>query len=65
MLIYLLYKAYLDDWIEDVEFTEVCMFVLLSIFALPIDICLSPIEIIATIIYKIVKKRSIEKHKGI
>lgn len=44
-------------WIDgDLEYVEVVSAVLLSLFSIPIDLLLSPVEIIGLIIYKIINK---------
>ena len=40
----------------DLEYAEVVIAVLLSLFSIPIDLLLSPVEIIGFIIYKIITK---------
>ena len=44
-------KPWLDG---DLEYAEVVTAVLLSLFSIPIDLLLSPVEIIGLIIYKII-----------
>ena len=44
-------KPWLDG---DLEYVEVVIAVLLSLFSIPIDLLLSPVEIIGLIIYKII-----------
>lgn len=46
-------KPWLDG---DLEYVEVVTAVLLSLFSIPIDLLLSPVEIIGLIIYKIINK---------
>lgn len=44
-------------WIYgDLEYSDVVMATFLSLFSIPIDLLLSPIEIIGLIIYKIITK---------
>ena len=42
------------------EYVDVVMAVLLSLFSIPIDLLLSPIEIIGLIIYKIINRKKKE-----
>lgn len=51
-------KPWLDG---DLEYVEVVTAVLLSLFSIPIDLLLSPVEIIGLIIYKIINR----KKKGV
>lgn len=46
-------KPWLDG---DLEYVEVVFAVFLSLFSIPIDLLLSPIEVIGFIIYKIITK---------
>lgn len=46
-------KPWLDG---DLEYVEVVTAVLLSLFSIPIDLLLSPVEIIGLIIYKIINR---------
>ena len=49
-------------WIDgDLEYVEVVSAVLLSLFSIPIDLLLSPIEIIGLIIYKIINRKKKEQ----
>lgn len=50
-------KPWLDG---DLEYVEVVAAVLLSLFSIPIDLLLSPIEIIGLIIYKIIDRKKKE-----
>lgn len=46
-----------NPWLDgDLEYVEVVIAVLLSLFSIPIDLLLSPIEVIGFIIYKIITK---------
>jgi len=48
-------------WIDgDLEYVEVVSAVLLSLFSIPIDLLLSPVEIIGLIIYKIINRKKKE-----
>ncbi len=46
-------KPWLDG---DLEYVEVAFAVFLSLFSIPIDLLLSPVEIIGLIIYKIINR---------
>ena len=46
-------KPWLDG---DLEYVEVAFAVFLSLFTIPIDLLLSPVEIIGFIIYKIITR---------
>lgn len=50
-------KPWLDG---DLEYVEVVTAVLLSLFSIPIDLLLSPVEIIGLIIYKIINRKKKE-----
>lgn len=51
MLIYTLYKTFIED--GDGELVEYFAFVFYGLLSIPLDIILSPLEIIAFIIWKI------------
>jgi len=55
MLIYLLYEEFIKE--GDDELVEYFGFVFFSLLCLPIDLILSPLEILALILYKIIKNR--------
>ena len=44
----------------DLEYADVVTAVLLSLFSIPIDLLLSPVEIIGLIIYKIINRKKKE-----
>lgn len=46
-----------NPWLDgDLQYVEVVIAVFLSLFSIPIDLLLSPVEIIGLIIYKIINK---------
>lgn len=54
-------KKVKKPWLDgDLEYVEVVFAVLLSLFSIPIDLLLSPIEIIGLIIYKIINRKKKE-----
>ena len=53
MLTYSVWKNFIDY----IEIWEILSAVSVSIFTIPIDILISPLEIISIIIYKIMKRR--------
>ena len=50
-------KPWLDG---DLQYVEVVTAVFLSLFSIPIDLLLSPVEIIGLIIYKIINRKKKE-----
>ena len=63
MFISLFYKMFIKEEINDGEYIDCFIFVLATLFALPAEILLSPISIIAFIIYKINKRRKLNDKK--
>ncbi len=51
-------------WFDgDLEYVDVAGAVVFSLFSIPIDLLLSPIEIIGLIIYKIINRKKKEQHR--
>ena len=51
MLTYIIWKSFIEDY----ELIEIFVGVFLSIFSIPIDLLILPIELISLIIYAILK----------
>ena len=57
MFISFFYKMFVKEGLDDGDYIDCFIFVLLALFSLPLEILLSPISIIAFIIYRINKRR--------